>query len=422
MNARLPLAQTPNGAAGTQRIIAIGFAVVLVLMAVLAGLGLVHMASLKSRMAHLLAETSFKTESVYTMSRISRERFASLGLMAMLDDPIDRDEEYMHYLQQGSTFIRVRDRLIEAGMSPAEQAVWERARVLIRQDQLAHDAVVELALAGKGDAARVRLLREVRPLDAELFALFDALVEVHREADRAALEAADADYRRAAVTTITLAVLAFVIGLVVARMVARRSHRAESALSLQSQAALAAAEQLSWAASHDSLTGLANRREALRRLKLLVQEVQAQDAQHVLLYIDLDRFKIVNDRCGHLAGDELLRQLAEVFTRHVRMGDLLARLGGDEFLVALTHCDTEKAAQIAETIRDDVARVDFSCEGQSFRVGASIGLVHLKADMDAAAALKAVDTACYRAKENGRNMVYIAGEPTTHPPAVDGSR
>lgn len=404
----------PASVAGTQRIIAAGFAVVLLLLAALAAFGLMHMAALKARMADLAAETGLKTESVYLMSRISRERFASLGLMAMLDDPFERDAEYLHYMQQASTFVAARDRLLGAGMSPAEEAIWARIKDLIRDDQRAHDAVVELALAGEEAAARARLLREVRPLDNALFELFDTLVEAHREADRAALAAADRAYRQAAATMIALAGLAFAIGLAVAWIVARRSHAAEAALSRQSQAALAAAEQLSWAASHDSLTGLANRREALRRLKLLVQEAQVQDARHVLLYIDLDHFKSVNDSCGHLAGDELLRRIAEVFARHVRLGDLLARLGGDEFLVAFTHCDTEKALQIAEAIRDDVARVNFTWEGQSFQVGASIGLVRLEPDMDAAAALKAADAACYRAKENGRDRVHIPVKSPEH--------
>lgn len=397
----------PAPAAGTQRIIVAGFAVVLVLLAALATLGLVHMASLKARMGDLAAESSLKTESVYVMSRISRERYASLGMMAMLDDPFERDAEYLQYMQQASTFVAARDRLLEAGMSPVEKAIWERIRALIHEDQRAHEAVAELALAGKGTAARLRLLHEVRPLDNALFDMFDALVDAHRETERAALEAVDRAYRQAASTTITLAGLAFVTGLVVAWVVARRSQATEAALSRQSQAALAAAEQLSWAASHDSLTVLANRREALRRLRLLVQEVQAQGARHVLLYVDLDRFKTVNDRCGHMAGDELLRQLAEVFSRHVRSGDLLARLGGDEFLVALTHCDLDNARQLANALRDDIARYPFEWEGRMFTIGASIGLIAIEAGMDAAAALKAADAACYRAKGQGRNVVSL---------------
>lgn len=416
MNARRMLERTIGADAGvarTQRIIAVGFAVVLLLIVALTGLGLAHMAALKAGMASLVAETALKTESVSMMRSLSRERLASLVQMAMLDDPFDRDDEYMRYLEQGSRFIRVRDRMLAAGLTPAERAVWERARGLIREDERLHAKVVEAALADRGAVARTVLLREVRPVENALLATFDALAEQYRQANQQALRAAEADYWKAAAAMLGLAAAALLIGLLVARAVILRSRRAEAALHRQSERALAAAEQLSWAASHDSLTGLANRREAHRRLKLLVQEAAAQGAQHVLLYVDLDQFKAVNDRCGHLAGDELLRALAAVFSRHVRSGDLVARLGGDEFLIGLANCDPGKGRQIAEAIRDDVASFRFAWEGAHFQVGASIGLVVLAPGMDAAAALKAADAACYRAKEGGRNRVCLHGEPAS---------
>ncbi len=399
-------APPPSGpTVGTRRFIAAGFAVVLGLLAALVLLGLVHMATLKKQTAALISENSIKTESVYVMSRVARERFASLGLMTMLDDPFERDEEFLRFIHQASTFIVARDRLHEVGMSPAEQAIWTRIRTHIRRDQRAYDVALDLALAGNGAAARAHLLHEVRPLDNTLFELFDELGTAHRNATRDALAETERAYHQAAATMIALAILAFAIGLTVAWIVTHRSHATEAALARQRQAALAAAKQLSWAASHDPLTGLANRREALRRLALLVQEVQAQRARHVLAYIDLDHFKAVNDRCGHAAGDELLRQLAGVLTRHVRNGDLLARLGGDEFLIVLTYCDMDKAHELTNALRHDVAHHPFEWEGRPFRIGASIGLAHLEPGMDAGTALKAADAACYRAKARGRNTV-----------------
>lgn len=392
-------------AAGSQRFIIAGFAVVLVLLATLALLAIGHMASLKEQTATLISENNVKTESVYTMSHVARERFASLGLMTMLDDPFERDEEYLRFMQQASTFIAARDRLHEVGLSPAEQAIWARIRTHIRREQRTYDVALDLALDGHGAAARALLLHEVRPLDSTLFGLFDELSAARRKATSDALAETERAYRQAATTMIALTALAFAIGLAVAWFVTHRSHTTEATLARQRQAAVKAAKQLSWAASHDPLTGLANRREALRRLKLLVQEVQAQQAGHVLAYIDLDHFKAVNDRCGHAAGDELLRQLADVLARHVRSGDLLARLGGDEFLIVLTYCDMDKARELTDALRQDVAQHPFEWEGRPFRIGASIGLARLEPDMDAAAALKAADAACYRAKAEGRNTV-----------------
>jgi diguanylate cyclase (GGDEF)-like protein len=390
---------------GTQQIIAIGFAVVLLLMAVLTGLGLSHMNAIKLRMTKLVTDSNVKTETVYQMRSLSRERFASLSQMVVLRDPFERDEEYMRFQAQAAEFIRARDRLLGLGMSAEEQAVWERARILIQRDEQLHSRVIEHAMADRGDAALAILLGDVRPLERDLLDAFNQMVAQHRRANQQALQESEADLREAAAYMLGVAVLALVLGFAIARVVIRRSRHAEAMLSRENEAAIAAAAQLSWAASHDSLTGLANRREVQRRLAMLVQDVQAHGSGHVLLYIDLDRFKAVNDSCGHLAGDELLRQLATVLTRHVRSGDLVARLGGDEFLVGLANCDIDKGRRIAEAIRDDVAAYRFRWENGVFGVGASIGVVQLAADMDVAGALRAADAACYQAKEQGRNQV-----------------
>ncbi|MBW8328872.1 MAG: diguanylate cyclase [Thiobacillus sp.] len=398
------------GGLGTQWIIAIGFTLVLVLMAMLTGLGLSHMATIKARMVNLVTESNVKTESVFQMRSVSRERFASLGQMVVLRDPFERDEEYMRFQAQASEFIRARDRLLGLGMGPEEQATWTRARQLIQRDEQLHAQVIELAMAGRSETALDLLLRDVRPLENSLLDVFNEMVEQYRRTNQQSLRESEADYREAAAYMIGLALLALVMGLAIAWVVILRSRHAESELSRQSEAAIAAAEQLSWAAGHDSLTGLSNRRETQRHLSLLVQDTQAHGMRHVLLYIDLDKFKAVNDSCGHLAGDELLRQLANIFTRHVRSGDLAARLGGDEFCIGLANCDMGKARQIAEAIRDDVAQYRFCWEDRVFQVGASVGLVQLEPTMDVPAVLRAADAACYQAKERGRNQVCVHGE------------
>lgn len=360
---------------GTQRIIAIGFTLTLLLMVLLTTLGLLYMAQIKSRMATLVSDSSVKVESVFHMRTLARERFASLGQMVVLDDPFERDEEYQRFLAQASKFIQARDRMLALGLSAEEQA------------------------------AMAMLLGEVRPVEKALTEAFNAMVEQHRTANQASLAAAEADYREARAYMLGMAGLALLIGLFIARVVIRRSRHAESELSRQTEVAVAAAEQLSWAASHDGLTGLANRRELERRLNELVQDTAVNGSRHFLLYIDLDRFKAVNDSCGHFAGDALLCQLAEIFTRHVRSGDLVARVGGDEFCIGLVNSQLEKARAIAEAIRDAVEQFRFAWDGRLFQVGTSIGLVRIAPGMDLARALNAADIACYRAKEQGRNQV-----------------
>lgn len=166
--------------------------------------------------------------------------------------------------------------------------------------------------------------------------------------------------------------------------------------------------QLSYQASHDMLTGLYNRRMFEEQVEAVLLNVLSEDRHHAMCYLDLDQFKIVNDTCGHIAGDELLRQLAELFKSCIREGDILARLGGDEFGLLLENCELKKAAEVAEKLRQSVKNYRFVWQDHSFEIGASIGVAGIHADnMDLAAILAAADMACYAAKDMGRNRVHI---------------
>ena len=172
--------------------------------------------------------------------------------------------------------------------------------------------------------------------------------------------------------------------------------------------ARALARQLSWQASHDPLTGLSNRREFEIILRQLLDSARTLNKPHALLYLDLDQFKLVNDTCGHVAGDELLRQLAAVLQAEIRGSDTLARLGGDEFGVLLDGCPPEQAERIAETLRAAVQEYRFVWQDKGFRVLASIGLVTITpASGSVHELLSAADAACYMAKEKGRNRVWV---------------
>ncbi len=172
--------------------------------------------------------------------------------------------------------------------------------------------------------------------------------------------------------------------------------------------AQALASRLSFQATHDALTGLVNRQEFERRLERVLAEIRGDGAEYALLYLDLDQFKVVNDTCGHTAGDQLLRQVAVRLQERLRARDTLARLGGDEFGVLLEHCPLDQALRIATELRDAVQDYRFVWEGKPFSVGASIGLVPLSATRESvAAALSAADSACYAAKEQGRNRVHL---------------
>src|SRR3954447_3980343 len=167
--------------------------------------------------------------------------------------------------------------------------------------------------------------------------------------------------------------------------------------------------KLSHEASHDALTSLVNRKEFERRLaRALGDVIDGGSGEHALCYLDLDRFKQVNDSCGHEAGDELLRQIAIVLSGHLRKRDTLARVGGDEFATLLENCPLEEAGEIAELVRHGVEEFRFVWKEQSFSLGISIGVVPITPGSGRmAAVLRAADSACYIAKEAGGNRVFV---------------
>jgi diguanylate cyclase (GGDEF)-like protein/PAS domain S-box-containing protein len=165
--------------------------------------------------------------------------------------------------------------------------------------------------------------------------------------------------------------------------------------------------RLSYHASHDVLTGLVNRREFESRMERALKSAKAHETSYALCYLDLDQFKIINDTCGHSAGDALLGQVGALLKSKVRWRDTLARLGGDEFGILLESCSLDEALRTAESLREAVRNFKFTWEERTFRLGASIGVVPISPEnADVASVLSAADSACQAAKEAGRNRVH----------------
>ncbi|MBT8126544.1 MAG: EAL domain-containing protein [Gammaproteobacteria bacterium] len=166
--------------------------------------------------------------------------------------------------------------------------------------------------------------------------------------------------------------------------------------------------QLSYQASHDMLTGLYNRLKFEECLEDALLNVKEEQRVHTLCYLDLDQFKLVNDTCGHIAGDELLRQLPDLFHKVLRSGDIVARLGGDEFGILLENCEIDRATMLADKIRQEIKEFRFVWEDKVFTIGVSIGVVGIDENMtDISKVLSSADVACYAAKDLGRNRVHV---------------
>lgn len=166
-------------------------------------------------------------------------------------------------------------------------------------------------------------------------------------------------------------------------------------------------QEMAYQAAHDALTGLYNRRKFEQVMSDLLREQRRNGHTHAMFYMDLDQFKIVNDTCGHHAGDELLRQLSVLLSEQLRDSDTLARLGGDEFGLILHKCPVAKARDVAGKIMRLINNFVFSWDDRNFSIGLSIGIVAIDGQNDVAAVLKAADQACYAAKDQGRNRIQL---------------
>jgi len=173
-------------------------------------------------------------------------------------------------------------------------------------------------------------------------------------------------------------------------------------------------EQLDHQARHCMLTGLINRYEFEQRLGQLLRKARQDNIQHAVFFLDIDQFKVVNDSCGHMAGDQLIRQIGALIQSRVRQSDVVARLGGDEFAVLLEHCTSQDAARIAEDLRSAVEESVFGWGENIFRVTVSIGVVNVDGQSPEAAELMTfADTSCFLAKELGRNRIYLHQDNAT---------
>jgi diguanylate cyclase (GGDEF)-like protein len=177
------------------------------------------------------------------------------------------------------------------------------------------------------------------------------------------------------------------------------------------KALLDSQKELTYQANHDVLSGLVNRRGFELYLSYAMETKQTENAEYVFCYLDLDQFKVINDTCGHIAGDKLLRQISQLLKKHIRKHDVLARLGGDEFGILMVNCGIEDAKSIAQKLIDKVSRYRFLWEDKPFAISVSIGIAPVSDCINNANdLLRNADIACYAAKDAGRNCFRIYTE------------
>ena len=376
-------------------LVTIGFMAVLTLMFSLATISLLQLQSINSRMEKLVEVTNMKTAAANEMRDAIRLRADSLKTMRLIQDPLELDAEHQRFISYTGKYSIARERLFSRGMDERETVLNHQLQQLTRASQPHIDDASNLLMSEAGEEETSIVMEQVFKLQGLKLGRLGELVQLEQQKTQEALTISRRHYNSTRQLLFALTGFALLFSLLVARTVINHVS--------------AKNRQLAYQASHDPLTGLINRHEFECRVERAIQNAKVQATTHTLLYLDLDQFKIVNDTCGHAAGDELLQQLSQLLLGSVRHRDTLSRLGGDEFGMLFENCPLDKAVEIANSLLTSIQEFNFTWGESSFTLGISIGVVPIDhSTSDIASAMSAADSACYIAKEAGRNQLQIA--------------
>ena len=375
-------------------ITSVGFAVVIGIL-LLSIVGGYHTKNQHSQTLSQLAEASgTKTILAYSMREAIHERVASLRNMARTDDPFERDAGKMRLFGFAGKYIGARQTLITHLETDEERAQFAALDAAARKVGRPNAHALRVLFDDVSSPAEINEAVQAA-IDGHLSLLsrLDQLVRtIHQTAQTRIKHAGDAFHQTVLFSAI-IGMAAFAIAVGIAAFVVINAG--------------ARNRQLSHQAAYDVLTGLLNRQAFEAALRLTLEHCEISPDRHALLLFDLDRFKLVNDTCGHPAGDALLKELSQQLLDSLRHSDVLARIGGDEFGVLLRYTEADDAEEVAEKIRLTVEQFNFAWDGQNFRVQASIGLVPFgKEPVSLEELLSTADACCYSAKEEGRNRIH----------------
>ncbi len=382
----------------TKTIITVGFFAVLALMITVVAVAIATMESVNSDMSALIKDTEQKTSRAYQMRDVIRLRSGAVRSLLQIQDPTQREKIFDQLVDYTNIYEESRRELIRFGSNEREQEILVKVAEADARGVIAYNKTASLIYSMQNNPSALKsTLAEVRLQELVLLNHLDQLVKLEKLLSEEALEANQETYHSIQKLMAGLVVAAILVSILIAGFVIQRVTAANRKIAHQ--------------ASHDDLTGLYNRRSFEQQLIQVIGIAQRSVEQYGLLYIDLDRFKIVNDTCGHHAGDKLLIELTTMLKERLRQGDMFARLGGDEFAIIASGKTFDDVVRLAEELRNMISDYVFSYEDQKFQVSLSIGVLPIYGDVtDIESILTDVDSACYVAKKSGRNRVHVTQE------------
>jgi diguanylate cyclase (GGDEF)-like protein len=408
MTVTLPRAQsTPLGGvhtldAGWRWWLMIGFAALLLLILFVTGIGHTQIESAHTRLEQITDVYTQKLDATQRMHAAARARTLLLHQIILSSDAFERDGMRMAFERHGVEFIQARERLQALGLSERERGVLDALSRQILRALPIQQEIIDLTYAERLEAAKQVLVEQAIPMQNDVLDTLAELEALSRKTAEQATQRALEHNRKARALLLGTCATALVTGLLVAVYAFRRVKEAY--------------RQRELLATHDPLTGLPNRRLLYDRLDQAIARSKRDRSMLAVMFIDLDKFKQVNDTLGHPVGDELIRAVAERLRGCLRASDTVARLGGDEFVVIAGDLHrVEEAIQVARHVLDAMNR-PFHVAGHELHTGCSIGLSLYPDDgEDPETLLGRADVALYHAKEDGR------GRCRSYSPAMQAS-
>jgi len=392
------MSSTPVTKEHTRLLVGIGFLTVFSLMMLVTWLSIATLQTVNRNMTELVRDTDQKTTLAFEMRDAIRQRSAAVRSLQVFADITEQQNAFSRIVIHTRAYEKVRDALAELHTNPRETAVLDYSRKIYERVISAYDQVNELYFSMHPSPEALKAaISKLQIQEYVLLNQLNTLVDLERELAEESLAANQERFRETRRLLLGIVIAAFALSLLVSAVVIARVSRAN--------------RRIAHLASHDDLTNLHNRRSFEAHLASAIDLARRNDGAIGLLYLDLDRFKIVNDTCGHHAGDQLLIELTRLMMKRLQPEDVFARVGGDEFAIIAHGRTFDEVCTLAESLREQVQDYVFAYETQQFRVSLSIGLVPINAAVESLESVLAdVDSACYVAKQSGRNRVHLNAE------------
>jgi len=379
----------------TKAVITIGFLATFISMGLALVLSMATLGSANEEMSALIKGNAEKTSLAYQMRDVIRSRSSAMKSLQQINEPDEREKIFEKLISSTESYNSSRSELEALGANKREQEILDKVVIADHRVIEVYDKANNKIYSMSSSPDMLKsVLADVQLQELVLLNHLNDLVQLEKTLAEETLAGSHSRYTKTQDLLLTLCLAAFGISLLIAGIVIKRVSRAN--------------KRIAHLASHDDLTGLNNRRSFEAQLEHTIAIAPRSQHTYGLMFVDLDRFKIVNDTCGHHAGDQLLIKLTSIVKTRLHRDDMFARIGGDEFAIIAKADTFEAIVSLAEELRQLVSEFTFDYAEQSFSVSLSIGVIPIDGDVtDIEAILSDVDSACYVAKQLGRNRVHV---------------